>query len=116
MTDLIQEKIQKGIEEKIFSGAQFLVGRGEEIIYEYSGGTTSFDSKEKKITEETLFDVASLTKPIATASAYYLLLGEKKIKLDNPVARFFPEWIEVGDEEAPRKKVTLRHLNFCGTI
>jgi CubicO group peptidase (beta-lactamase class C family) len=54
---------------------------------------------------ETLFDLASLTKPMATATACLLLVADGAISLDDPVARHLPTFAE-RDKEA----VTLRHL------
>ncbi|MEE2663445.1 MAG: serine hydrolase domain-containing protein [Myxococcota bacterium] len=54
---------------------------------------------------ETIFDVASLTKPVATATAIALLVADGEIALDDPVARVLPSFAE-RDKEA----VTFRHL------
>jgi CubicO group peptidase (beta-lactamase class C family) len=53
----------------------------------------------------TIFDLASLTKPLATTVAMMLLVGEQKVGLDDPVTRFFPTF-GVFNKNA----VTVRHL------
>jgi CubicO group peptidase (beta-lactamase class C family) len=57
------------------------------------------------MTRETLFDLASLTKPIATTTAVLLLVAEGAVGLDDPVAKFLPAF---ADRE--KEAVTLRHL------
>ena len=54
---------------------------------------------------DTIFDLASLTKPIATTSAIMMLLEEGSIALDDPVAKVLPTFADRGKEE-----VTIRHL------
>lgn len=57
------------------------------------------------MTEDTLFDVASVTKAVATASAAMLCMERGLLKLDDPVSRHLPEFTDEG-----REKITLRHL------
>jgi CubicO group peptidase (beta-lactamase class C family) len=57
------------------------------------------------MTEATIFDLASLTKPIATTTALLQLVSEDRIGLDDPVAKHLPAFAERGKEE-----VTIRHL------
>jgi CubicO group peptidase (beta-lactamase class C family) len=54
---------------------------------------------------ETIFDLASLTKPIATTTLVMLLANDGALDLDDPVAKFLPEFAERG-----KQPVTLRHL------
>ncbi|QDU31212.1 Penicillin-binding protein 4* [Anatilimnocola aggregata] len=64
------------------------------------------------MTTNTVFDLASLTKPIATATSVMLLVEQGKVKLDEPVATYLPTFIETGDAEAnaAKQKVTVRQL------
>src|SRR5690606_1112960 len=55
--------------------------------------------------DSTMYDLASLTKVVATASAVLLLADEGRVDLDQPVSRFLPEF-----EEGPKSRVTFRHL------
>jgi len=54
---------------------------------------------------DTIFDLSSLTKPLATVNAFMLLLGERKLQLDDRVTRFFPNFGVHG-----KTHVTFRHL------
>jgi CubicO group peptidase (beta-lactamase class C family) len=59
------------------------------------------------MTVDTVFDVASLTKPVATATSVMILIEEGKLLLSDPVVRFIPEFAAGGGDRA---KVTIEHL------
>ncbi|MGH9710361.1 MAG: serine hydrolase domain-containing protein, partial [Candidatus Acidiferrales bacterium] len=61
----------------------------------------------------TIYDVASLTKPIVTTSAIMMLVTEGRVDLDAPLPRYLPEWVSgrnVGQQPEWRKRVTVREL------
>ena len=57
----IDNLINKGIEEKIYPGAVVLVAKGHDILYKKAFGYSQVTPKKRKMTTETLFDVASMT-------------------------------------------------------
>jgi CubicO group peptidase (beta-lactamase class C family) len=99
--DSFQEALAKGV----FPGAVLLVGKGEEVILEHAFGFRSVVPEKSLMQVGTIFDLASLTKPLATASAIMLLVRERKIRLDDRVTRFFPNFGVFG-----KTHVTFRHL------
>lgn len=90
--------IQSGINSGLFYGAEVLVARGPEVEHHKAYGT--FDGT-RPLTQNAIFDVASLTKPVATA-ALLLALG---LPLDSRVSGYIPAF-QGGEKE----QVTLRHL------
>lgn len=88
--------MQNAIAQGVFPSASLLVSLKGEIPYRNFFG---------QATEGTLFDVASLTKPIATTSVALLAVREKGLSLNSQAAKFLPEF-EVDDKQ----KITLRHL------
>ena len=66
---------------------------------------TTDDAQSLAMTTDTVFDLASLTKPIATATSVMLLVEEGKIDLDERVAAYLPEFGKNGKEA-----ITVRHL------
>ncbi len=82
-----------------------LVGREDEIVYEQAFGSRSLVPTKSLMQTTTIFDLASLTKPLATTVAFMLLIGEKKVQLDDRVTRFFPTFGVFG-----KNAVTFRHL------
>lgn len=99
--DALQEAITKGA----FPGAVVLVGKGEEVVLEQAYGFRSLVPEKSPMQLETIFDLASLTKPLATTPAIMILVREKKIRLDDRVTRFFPNFGVFG-----KTHVTFRHL------
>jgi uncharacterized protein YbbC (DUF1343 family)/CubicO group peptidase (beta-lactamase class C family) len=73
--------------------------------YHKAYGRKSITPAEAAMTEDTLFDAASLTKVVATTPAILLLAERGKLQLESPVARWIPEFARNGKES-----VTLRHL------
>jgi len=89
----------------VFPGAVLLVGKGEETVFESAFGYRSLVPEKTPMQLDAIFDLASLTKPLATTPAIMLLAREKKIRLDDRVTRFFPNFGVFG-----KTHVTFRHL------
>jgi beta-N-acetylhexosaminidase len=103
--------IEKAIAEKAFPGAALAVGyRG--IVSVRAFGKLSYDTKAAAVNPNTIYDIASLTKVVATTTlAEKLVEGDFSVPLDldAPVARYLPEWAS-GPNAEWRRKVTVRHL------
>ena len=78
---------------------------GEVLEHRVARGLAVVRPERIPMTPETIFDLASLTKPIATTTAILLLVHDGVLSLDDPVAKVLPSFGE-RDKEA----VTLRHL------
>ncbi|MES2148276.1 MAG: serine hydrolase domain-containing protein [Pseudomonadota bacterium] len=85
-------------------GAQFRLERAG-MVYEHSYGRLSYDDGAAAVGPDTVYDIASLTKVVATAPAVLLLAEQGKLELDAPLLRYFPECGNGGKEA-----ITLRHL------
>ena len=97
--------IEKGISDKRMPGGVLHLehGRG---IYQKSYGQRQLEPVVEGATKETIYDLASLTKVVATTPSVMKLIEEGKIDLDAPAQRYLPELI--GDSNKP--KITIRHL------
>lgn len=82
--------IQKAIDDEAFPGAALVVMHREAIVYAKAFGHLTYES-EIPVTLNTLFDLASLTKPLVTASAIHSLNGDGKLSLDDSLSLYFPE-------------------------
>lgn len=78
---------------------------GEVIEHESVRGVAVQKPERIAMARDTIFDLASLTKPIATATSLMLLVAEGRVDLDDPVAKVLPAFGERGKEG-----VTIRHL------
>ncbi|MEN6484552.1 MAG: serine hydrolase domain-containing protein [Syntrophobacteraceae bacterium] len=94
-----------------FSGASLLVASPERVLFEHCWGLTR--SGGVPVTADTRFDLASLTKPLATASLCMWAVSQGILKLDAPLSRFFPMAILPLEKQG----ITLRHLlNHCSGL
>ncbi|MFO1462825.1 MAG: serine hydrolase domain-containing protein [bacterium] len=101
--DKIAAAFQEAIQQKVFSGAQALVGRGGHCLYRGAFGTVSHDPEVRAVSEFTLFDIASLTKPVATATLCLLAWQAKRLDLEAQLQDYLPEFRR-------KESLTVRHL------
>jgi len=102
--------LEEGMRNKAFPGAAFAVfARGETIALDGVGGFT-YDPGAKPVSSSTVFDLASVTKVIATTSMAMLLYQKGLLALDRPLADILPAFSQGGPAGDPRRKVTLRML------
>lgn len=73
-------------------GAVVLVGRHGTTAYVKSYGDRAKQPVVEAMTLNTIFDMASLTKPMATATSVMILIEEGKIRLTDPIRKFLPDW------------------------
>ena len=98
---LLKDAVEKGQAP----GAVLLVGHNEVFIYRKAYGYRSLDPSKEPMTVDTIFDVASLTKVLATTSCVMRLVQLGQVKLNDPVARYIPEFAQNGKDD-----VTVRQL------
>jgi len=86
-------------------GAVVLAGRGDTIVYHRALGQRAVAPNPEAMTEDTIFDLASLTKVVATTTSVMKLMEEGRIRLNDPVALFIPEFGKYG-----KSGITIRQL------
>jgi CubicO group peptidase (beta-lactamase class C family) len=104
----VERALDKAIEGAEMPGAVVLARmprEGEVLEFAWAQGLSVIRPERLPMTRETVFDLASLTKNIATTTAIMWLVEDGLVALDDPVAKFLPAFAE-RDKEA----VTLRHL------
>ncbi|MCH7731546.1 MAG: serine hydrolase [Candidatus Marinimicrobia bacterium] len=99
------EVLNSAIRDSIFPGAQVMVTKEGDILWSYQVGNQTYDQNSPKIQENTIYDLASLTKVVATTPVVMKLVETKKLPLDEPISDFFPAF--TGKD---KDKVTIRHL------
>jgi len=82
-----------------------LVGRGSSVVYRKAYGQRALEPIPEPMTVDTIFDLASLTKPIATATAVMQLVEDGRLRLDDRVANHLPDFGRHGKDT-----ITVRHL------
>src|SRR3954452_543290 len=102
----IERVVERGIKAGGYPGAAVIVGRKGAAVYEKGFGKLSWGESSTAVdAQRTIYDVASLTKVVATTTAIMILYDEKKIGLDDPVVSYIPTF---GGSDKDR--VTIRML------
>jgi uncharacterized protein YbbC (DUF1343 family)/CubicO group peptidase (beta-lactamase class C family) len=86
-------------------GAVVIVGHDGKVVYRKAFGSRSLEPTIEPMTVDTVFDMASLTKVMATTSSVMRLVQLGQIKLNDPAAKYIPEFAQNGKED-----VTIRQL------
>ncbi|NTW35525.1 MAG: DUF1343 domain-containing protein, partial [Syntrophobacteraceae bacterium] len=98
---LVEDEIARGR----FPGAVVLVGHQGRTAYAKAFGRRSLRPRVEPMTMDTVFDIASLTKVVATAPAIMQLIDQGRLGLDDPIGHHWPEFASNGKEH-----VTTRQL------
>lgn len=90
MERTIDALVQEAIEQKVFPGAVCAVLMGGRVRFQGAWGLPHPKAKNP-VSQTTVYDLASLTKPIATTTLGLIALEEGRFSLETPLTRFFPE-------------------------
>jgi SSS family transporter len=101
----IDRIIELGIATQKFPGAVVIAGHNGRIVFEKAYGHRSLTPVPEVMTEDTIFDLASLTKVMATAPAVMQLYEQGRFRLNDPVANYLPEFAVNGKQD-----ITIRQL------
>jgi serine-type D-Ala-D-Ala carboxypeptidase len=110
MIDDARAAIEDAIRRRIFPAAAVEVGESRGVVWREAMGTLTFDADAAITDIETPFDLASLTKPIATTTLVMQLTVDERVRLDDRVAAFFDEW-RGGDREPVTVRDLLEHAS-----
>ena len=101
----LADLVESALRSKLFPGMELLVARGDEALLHEAWGMLEVGPEAPAMRAGTVFDIASLTKPIATATLLLVLVEQGKLTLEDRIAAAFPEF------ETPEKRgITIRHL------
>jgi uncharacterized protein YbbC (DUF1343 family)/CubicO group peptidase (beta-lactamase class C family) len=93
------------IANKKLPGAVVLAGRKGQIVWRKAYGDRAVEPERQRMTVDTIFDLASLTKVVATATSIMILVERGKIRLSDPVSHHIPELKGEG-----RDRITIEQL------
>ena len=88
----VDDAVQTVLATGEMPGAVVLIGQGDEILYHRAFGWRSLVPDRVPMTADTIFDIASLTKPLGTAVAVMALVERGAVKLDAPIGRYLKEF------------------------
>ena len=101
--------INNAIKDKAFPGAVVLIWKDGKTIYEKAYGNYTYDPKSEKVYPHTLYDLASLTKVVATTTATMICYDRKLISLDDKVVKYIPQFGVNGKENITLKNLLLHN-------
>ncbi len=104
----VDEAVSRAVGEKKVPGAVVVVGRRGRIALAKAYGKRSVEPTDEAMTRDTVFDLASLTKPVATATSVMVLLERGKIRLSDRVVTLLPEMRGNGKDSITVEQL-LRH-------
>ena len=103
---LARHVVARGVDAGGFPGAVVVAGTRDSVLIQSAFGRTSWQGHASAVSPAgTIYDLASLTKVIATTSAVMLLIDDGRLRLDDRVARHLPEFAGGG-----RDRITIRDL------
>jgi uncharacterized protein YbbC (DUF1343 family)/CubicO group peptidase (beta-lactamase class C family) len=101
----IDQLVVQAVEEHQIPGAVVMVGHHGRVMFRHCYGWRSLEPTRERMTMDTVFDMASLTKPLMTATAVMQLYQRGKIRLNDPVAVYLPAFGTNGKQD-----ITVRQL------
>src|SRR5579863_4326797 len=102
---LLDPIMERSVTKGEIPGGVLLVGHNGRVVYRKAFGERSLEPAREPMTAETIFDLASLTKCIATTASLLELVEEGRVRLNDPAAAYLPEFAQNGKQD-----ITIREL------
>jgi len=96
--------------EKAFPGGVLAVGYRGDLVHLHPFGRLSYEADAPRVEADTLYDLASLTKVVATTTMAMILVDRGRLDLDKAVVDFLPDFRGTSPEGFRKERVTVRHL------
>ncbi len=103
--DALDRMLDEYVAQRAFPGGVVAIGQGGDLLHLRPFGRLSYAPNAQPVTQDTLYDLASLTKVVATTTMAMMLLDDERLTLDARVQSFLPHFTG-----ADKDRVTLRHL------
>src|SRR6185295_1637156 len=105
--------IQQAIQKKELPGAVVFVGHHGRIVWQKAYGARAVEPQREPMTTNTIFDLASLTKIVATATSIMILIERGEIRLSDPVIKFIPEMKGEGRDAITIEQLLVHTAGFA---
>jgi uncharacterized protein YbbC (DUF1343 family)/CubicO group peptidase (beta-lactamase class C family) len=97
--------VEDAIAQRQIPGAVLIVGHDGRVVYRKAYGSRALQPRQEAMTLDTVFDCASLTKVVATTTGIMQLWEQGKLRMNDPVAKYLPEFGQNGKQD-----ITIRQL------
>ena len=102
---LLDRIMEEAVADGSIPGGVLLIGHNGRVVYRRAFGSRSLEPAREPMTLDTIFDLASLTKCVATTTSIMKLVQEGRVSLNDPVAAYLPEFAQNGKQD-----ITIREL------
>src|SRR5579872_6039814 len=106
---VVDSIVQEAIRDDQIPGAVVLIGHEGQVIYRKTFGDRALEPRREPMSVDTIFDVASLTKVVATSIAVTQLVQKGEVRVNEPVAKYIPEFAENGKDEITVRELLTHH-------
>ena len=104
--------IEQAIADGNIPGAVLIVGHNGKVVYRKAYGCRALEPKREPMTLDTVFDLASLTKVIATTTAVMQLVELGKVRLNDPVAKYLPDFAQNSKDDVTVRQLLTHYSGF----
>jgi CubicO group peptidase (beta-lactamase class C family) len=109
--------VTSGIQQGVYPGAALVIGRRDTILFAGAYGHLTWSAKSPAVSvDDTFWDLASLTKVVATTPSLMLLVERGKVSLDTPVVRYVPEFNGPGTAAITVRQLLTHTSGLRGTL
>ena len=108
--------IEDAIEQRQCPRAVVLIGHHGKVVYKKAYGMRSLEPSRERMTLDTIFDVASLTKVVATTPSVLRLLELGQIRLNDTVATYLPEFAQNGKQDVTIRQLLTHYSGLPGDL
>jgi CubicO group peptidase (beta-lactamase class C family) len=101
----IDQLMKSAVKDSVFPGGALIFGIDQQVLYNKAFGNYTYSDNSPIVETTSIFDLASVTKVVATTSAAMILVDQNKLSLDDKVIDFLPEFNNNGKD-----KITIKNL------
>jgi SSS family transporter len=112
----IDTLMNAAVTEGKLPGGVVAVGHNGSVVFHRAYGNRSVDPTTELMTEDTIFDMASLTKCLATATSMMELYEQGKFQLDDSVAKYLPEFAVNGKDSITIRQILTHHSGLAPDV
>jgi beta-N-acetylhexosaminidase len=108
----VAQVLERAVEERAFPGCTVAVGTDEELLWSAAFGHLDYQNK-KRVTPETIYDLASLTKVAGTTAVFMRLVQMGKVRVTDRASKYLPEYMDAArdeEEKSKRGKITIERM------
>ncbi|HYA24175.1 MAG TPA: serine hydrolase [Terriglobales bacterium] len=110
---MLDKIIEEAIQNREIPGAVLLVSHDGVVVYRKALGNRSLEPRREPMTLDTIFDIASLTKVVATTTAVMQLVQKGALRDNDPVAKYVPEFAQNGKEDITIRELLTHHSGLA---